>query len=251
MDNDPESSEKSPLAHPGEANTTPADTEQRIQFAVSDRVNLEHSRELSEKEQEQEHPQTQLDTDPAEAGRGIQFAPSVKTDRPKRAISRGGQDLSASTLPIDRRSRSQSISSARGRQVSVHSVPPVFTEKEKDRRRREKEDEERHVNIDEHLMSHADVAARYTTHINLAKPGDSQGLTSAQAEKRLAEHGPNVLTPTKQKHPFIKFLEYLCSLFNLLLILAGVLEYILLGIDFHDNFQNVSFAPFEHMECIG
>lgn len=177
----------------------------------------------------------------------IQFAPNVKLPDRKRAVSRG-HDVSSSTVPIEKRSmsitsvrgRGQSVSSARGRQQSVHSIPPVFTEKEKDRRKREAEDEEKHVNIDEHLMTHEDVAKRYTTHIDIEKPGESQGLTSAAAEQRLLEHGPNILTPAKKKHAIIKFLEYLSSLFNLLLIAAGILEYILLGIDYHDNFQNVS-----------
>lgn len=175
----------------------------------------------------------------------IQFAPNVKLPDRKRAVSRG-HDVSSSTVPIEKRSmsitsvrgRGQSVSSARGRQQSVHSIPPVFTEKEKDRRKREAEDEEKHVNIDEHLMTHEDVAKRYTTHIDIEKPGESQGLTSAAAEQRLLEHGPNILTPAKKKHAIIKFLEYLSSLFNLLLIAAGILEYILLGIDYHDNFQN-------------
>jgi hypothetical protein len=49
-----------------------------------------------------------------------------------------------------------------------------------------------------------------------------------------------VLSPPKKRHPILKYLDSLTSLFNLLLILAGVLEYVLLGIDFKDNFQNVS-----------
>jgi hypothetical protein len=34
--------------------------------------------------------------------------------------------------------------------------------------------------------------------------------------------------------------DKLKNLFNVLLIVAGILEYILLGIDYKDNFQNVS-----------
>ena len=33
-------------------------------------------------------------------------------------------------------------------------------------------------------------------------------------------------------------MECLLTMFNILLIVAGILEYILLGVDYHDNFQN-------------
>ena len=38
--------------------------------------------------------------------------------------------------------------------------------------------------------------------------------------------------------------DSLTSLFNLLLILCGVLEYVLLGVDYHANFANVSCEDF-------
>jgi sodium/potassium-transporting ATPase subunit alpha len=126
------------------------------------------------------------------------------------------------------------------RRQSVSSIPPVYTEKEKERRKREAENEKKQVDIDEHLLPHSEVAERYKTEINMDKPGESLGLTSQQVEGLLREHGANVLTPPKKKNPFLKYLGFLSSLFNLLLIVAGVLEYILLGIDYKDNFQNVS-----------
>jgi sodium/potassium-transporting ATPase subunit alpha len=156
----------------------------------------------------------------------IQFTPTVKPDR-TRPVS-GEEDVSTFVVPIRRRHQ------------SVASIPQVISEKDKDRRKREKEEEKKNVNIDEHLMAHQDVAERYKTRINIEKPGESLGLTSQQAEQLLHEHGPNVLTPPKKRHPFLKYLDCLSSLFNLLLILAGILEYILLAIDFKDNFQNVS-----------
>jgi sodium/potassium-transporting ATPase subunit alpha len=141
-------------------------------------------------------------------------------------------------LRPDHRRDDDAIQAASRRQ-SIASIPPVLSEKERTRREREKEEEKKNVNIDEHLLPHQDVADRYKTRINMDKPGDSQGLTSQQAEALVQEHGLNVLTPPKKRHPFLKYLDYLTSLFNLLLIVAGVLEYILLGIDFKDNFQNV------------
>lgn len=130
----------------------------------------------------------------------------------------------------------------RRRSLSRTSIPPVLSEKEHDRRKKEKEEDKKNVDIDEHRMSHKDVAERYETRINMEKPGESLGLTSQQVEQLLQEHGRNVLTPPKKRHPILKFLDYLRSVFNLLLIFAGILEYILLGISFKNNFQNVSFV---------
>ncbi|KAF2668238.1 P-type cation exchange, alpha subunit of ATPase [Microthyrium microscopicum] len=150
----------------------------------------------------------------------IQFAQSARPSRP-RVVGDDNDDA------ISRRRRS-----------SVASIPRVMTEKEQVRRKREKEEEKKNVDIDEHKMTHEEVAERYNTLINLSKPGNSLGLTAAQAESLLQTHGANVLTPPKKRHPLLKYLDSLTSLFNLLLIVAGVLEYILLGIDYKDNFQN-------------
>ena len=154
-------------------------------------------------------------------GQRIQFTPTVKPDRTRH---RGDEGLTAFAGKGIRR---------------PSAVPRVVSEKEKIRPKRE--EEEKSVDIDEHLMDHQDVAERYNTKINMEKPGESIGLTHQQVEQLLQEHGPNVLTPPKKRHPFLKYLDCLRSLFNLLLILAGILEYILLGIDYKDNFQNVSF----------
>ena len=164
----------------------------------------------------------------------IQFIPTAKPERVR--PSRGDEDASAFAARPTR--RSQSIV----RTQSIVSIPQVVSAKDKDRYKREKEQEKKNVNIDEHLMPHQDVAERYGTKINIDKPEDSFGLTSQKAEELLQQHGRNVLTPPKKRHPFLKYLDCLSSLFNLLLILAGVLEYILLGINYKDNFQNVSVA---------
>jgi sodium/potassium-transporting ATPase subunit alpha len=164
----------------------------------------------------------------------IQFTPTVRPDRTRLG---GKEDASAFVPPSQ---RSHSVGSITRRPQSIVSIPPVISKKQKDRRRREKEEEKKHVDINEHRMAHQDVAERYKTRINMEKPGESPGLTAQQANQLLLEHGPNVLTPPKKRHWILKFWDYLSSLFNLLLILAGFLEYILLGINFKDNFQNVS-----------
>ena len=86
-----------------------------------------------------------------------------------------------------------------------------------------------------------DIAARHGVSIDTAKPANSKGLDSAVAAQRLIENGPNILSPPKQISPFMKFFHCLTSLFNLLLILAGVLNYILLAVAPQQNQVNVSF----------
>jgi len=159
-------------------------------------------------------------------GQRIQFIPPTKPERGRHI----GYKEDAST----------SVDQIRRRSMSVASIPRVVSETEKIRHKIEKEEEKRAVNIDEHLMTHQAVAHRYKTRINMEKPEESLGLTSQQAEQLLIDYGPNILKPPKSRHPLLKYLDCLTSLFNLLLILAGILEYILLGISYKNNFQNVS-----------
>ena len=97
------------------------------------------------------------------------------------------------------------------------------------------------------------------SNINIAKPAESVGLTAVEAAKRLVENGPNQLTPPVKKvrcefREFLtpsllialrtqgawrKYFESLSSLFNLLLIAAGILLFILLGVDYAANYANV------------
>lgn len=116
-------------------------------------------------------------------------------------------------------------------------------------------------------MPPEEVAAKYNTSIDLTTPAKSQGLTSAEAAKRLVEYGPNALTPPKKRNPFLRYLDFLMGLFNLLLIGAGILtvswkrekwgsrlwigsrradgvvlgdlQYIVYAVDPANNFQNV------------
>jgi sodium/potassium-transporting ATPase subunit alpha len=119
-------------------------------------------------------------------GQRIQFIPSTSPDRGRSA--NGKEDAVTFVAPIRQRSR------------SVHSIPQVISEKDKKRRKIEKEEEKKHIDIDEHLKPHQDVAERYKTGINMDKPEESLGLTGEQAELLLREHGPNILTPPKTKH---------------------------------------------------
>ncbi|CAG8536756.1 6103_t:CDS:2, partial [Acaulospora colombiana] len=96
----------------------------------------------------------------------------------------------------------------------------------------------KNVDIDEHLFSIEKVAERYNVDVNTVKPAESRGLQESQAAQLLATNGPNVLTPPKKKHPIMKYLECLSTLFNILLIIAGILMYILFGINSVANQAN-------------
>ncbi|KAI0730164.1 aminophospholipid-transporting P-type ATPase [Fomitopsis betulina] len=94
------------------------------------------------------------------------------------------------------------------------------------------------VDIYEHSLSYDQLGAALETSIDTKEPHLSYGLTADEAKARLARDGHNVLTPPKKKSAFRKYMDCLITMFNILLIVAGILEYILLGIDFKDNFQN-------------
>ncbi|KAJ2157890.1 hypothetical protein GGF46_004176 [Coemansia sp. RSA 552] len=95
------------------------------------------------------------------------------------------------------------------------------------------------VDITEHLLSLEQVCTKYRVQVNAERPQDSQGLGAAQAAQLLAEHGSNTLTPPKKKSALKKFLGCLLTLFNLMLIVAGVLVYVLLAIDYKDNKSSI------------
>ncbi|KAF8188333.1 aminophospholipid-transporting P-type ATPase [Pholiota molesta] len=94
------------------------------------------------------------------------------------------------------------------------------------------------ADITEHQLGFDALGDELKTHFDTKEPDHSHGLTSDEAKLRLQRDGANVLTPPKKKSALRKFLERLLTMFNILLICAGILEYILLGINFHGNFQN-------------
>lgn len=106
------------------------------------------------------------------------------------------------------------------------------------------------VDIHEHRLPFADLEHALKTSIDVKEAVHSFGLSLQDASSRLQQFGRNVLTPPKKKSALRKvfpapqskiepMIDYLCqfldrlfTMFNILLILAGVLEYVLLGIDF-------------------
>ncbi|CAG8714135.1 10145_t:CDS:2 [Funneliformis mosseae] len=93
----------------------------------------------------------------------------------------------------------------------------------------------KNIDIDEHLHTPEEVAERYRVDINTAKPAESRGLHVNQIKGLLEEYGHNILTPPKKKHPIVKYFECLFTLFNNILMIAGVLMHILFAIDQKEN----------------
>jgi sodium/potassium-transporting ATPase subunit alpha len=88
-------------------------------------------------------------------------------------------------------------------------------------------------------MTIDEVASKYSVSINESKPSESMGLSTAEAQKRLLENGPNMLTPPKKRHWILRFIDLLMGLFNLLLIICGIGAFILYAIDTVANYQQV------------
>ncbi|TCD67985.1 hypothetical protein EIP91_011654 [Steccherinum ochraceum] len=94
------------------------------------------------------------------------------------------------------------------------------------------------VDIQEHRLSFDKLGEELDTSLDTKDPGNSYGLTAEEAKARLSRDGPNILSPPKKKSALRKYYDCLMTMFNILLIFAGILEYILLGIDFKANFAN-------------
>ncbi|KZS98811.1 aminophospholipid-transporting P-type ATPase [Sistotremastrum niveocremeum HHB9708] len=94
------------------------------------------------------------------------------------------------------------------------------------------------VDISEHRLPSAKLAEALDTDIDFKTPASSNGLGEHEAKLRLDRDGKNILTPPKKKSAFERYLGCLLNLFNIILIASGVLEYILLGVQFHQNKAN-------------
>lgn len=94
------------------------------------------------------------------------------------------------------------------------------------------------ADIREHLLTLQDAVDNLDTSFDTKDPPQSYGLTAEEAAARLKRDGLNALTPPKKKSALRKYFDCLRSMFNVILIIAGILEYILLGIDYKANFPN-------------
>ncbi|KAI0244812.1 hypothetical protein L0F63_001869 [Massospora cicadina] len=94
------------------------------------------------------------------------------------------------------------------------------------------------VEITEHTMPLIEVCRMYNSDANPDKPGGSKGLSELNQSKAREVYGVNILTPAEKRSAFAQFAKCLLSLFNILLLVAGVLCFILLAIDPVNNFLN-------------
>nr|KAJ3420389.1 hypothetical protein HK105_005729 [Polyrhizophydium stewartii] len=81
--------------------------------------------------------------------------------------------------------------------------------------------------LDDHTLEIHELCQRYGTNFNQARPSLSRGLPAGEATERLQIFGPNIMTPPKRRHIFFKFLDCLAAVFNMMLIAAGLAEWIL------------------------
>ncbi|KAJ9064712.1 hypothetical protein DSO57_1027491 [Entomophthora muscae] len=98
-----------------------------------------------------------------------------------------------------------------------------------------KQPKKEQLDIDDHQLTLDQLCERYGTKANPLKPDTSDGLTPEQISNGQETYGPNMLSPPVKKSPFIRFLECLTGLFNLLLMIAGALNLILFFIDMSAN----------------
>ncbi|KAJ3122544.1 hypothetical protein HK098_002770 [Nowakowskiella sp. JEL0407] len=116
-------------------------------------------------------------------------------------------------------------------------IAVVVDAKDKDQHEAPPEKQKK-VDIDEHILPVESVIERYNANVNTAKVNQSRGLTAEDAKKRLEVNGPNVLTPPKKVHPFVKWLHCLSQIFNVLLVICAILTWVLYGIDPVGNSSN-------------
>lgn len=84
-------------------------------------------------------------------------------------------------------------------------------------------------------MSFEEVATNFESKLNVEEPLKSEGLSSSEAEARLLKNGKNEITPPKRTPLIIKYLHALSGIFNVMLLVSGILAFILYAIDSSDN----------------
>ncbi|KAI9004751.1 hypothetical protein BC832DRAFT_558101 [Gaertneriomyces semiglobifer] len=100
------------------------------------------------------------------------------------------------------------------------------------------------TDIDDHRLSFRDVSAKYATSVNFKNPSKSVGLSPEEAVLRRDRYGSNMLTPPKKTPWYWKFLQCLASVFNVLLVAAGIGYLITYAINPMDYFENVYIGCF-------
>eukprot|EP01035_Chromulina_nebulosa_P030435 gene30435-40443_t len=88
--------------------------------------------------------------------------------------------------------------------------------------------------VEWHLLDQSELFKELSSRI--------EGLTTAEQEVKFAEYGPNVITPPKQTHWFIKFLWNLVGGFQLMLWFGSVLCFVVFGISDGTDIQTLALA---------
>jgi sodium/potassium-transporting ATPase subunit alpha len=197
------------------------------------------------------------DIDDAEKANVEDEPPNPKNPEPK--VVFGDERTGGAGIDVPTRDRPRGIEMRReitkeDRELAAAGYDHLAQEKNKPKQG-DREDFGK-VDIVEHTYALIDFNDKLDTHADTKEPAQSPGLSQSEAESRLARDGKNVLTPPKKKsalrkvgnwflpssaelnHMSSQYFDCLRNLFNLLLIIAGILEYILLGVDFADNKPN-------------
>jgi len=85
-----------------------------------------------------------------------------------------------------------------------------------------------------HLLTHEELFKDLDTSLN--------GISAAEAQKRLAIYGPNAITPPKTRHWFVKFLLNLVGGFQLMLWFGSVLCFVVFGLTNATDVQTLALA---------
>jgi len=93
----------------------------------------------------------------------------------------------------------------------------------------------------EHVTALGDLGFKLGTDVNVMDASASRGLTKAEAQKRLAEYGPNVLRPPKPRPWYVQLAMKFLDKFMLLLLAAGLLCHIAYALDTSQN-ENLYFG---------
>jgi len=104
----------------------------------------------------------------------------------------------------------------------VAAPPPATAAKKLEK----KAGESREYDATEHRLSLPELMKAVDTHIDLADPTNSRGLSNEEAAARLRKYGYNEMKPPKKKPEIIKYLEQYCNLFMILLEIACVLSFV-------------------------
>ncbi|KAJ1512664.1 hypothetical protein HMI54_014865 [Coelomomyces lativittatus] len=87
------------------------------------------------------------------------------------------------------------------------------------------------VSLIEHTLSIDEVAKKYNVDVNAEQPTASKGLAHTEAQERLNAQGLNVLSPPPTQSALVRFLKFFLSMFNILLIVAGLCSFFLYAIE--------------------